>query len=76
MIYEFNVLIYSVFIFLCYSFVILNMALSLFHTVKPYIISCLFSNHFAKILQRYEKTAVYRIFLRGKASMKLPGVML
>ena len=32
---ECNILIYSVFIFFCYSFIILNMALPLFHTVKP-----------------------------------------
>lgn len=35
MINECNILIYSIFIFFCYSFVILNMALPLFHTVKP-----------------------------------------
>lgn len=32
---ECNILIYSVFIFFCYSFIILNMALPLFHIVKP-----------------------------------------
>lgn len=32
-------LIYSIFIFFCYSFVILNMALPLFHIVKPLSIS-------------------------------------
>lgn len=31
-----KVLIYSIFIFFCYSFVILNMALLLFHIVMPY----------------------------------------
>jgi len=38
---EYNILIYSVFIFFCYSFIILNMALPLFHIVKPLSISLL-----------------------------------
>lgn len=32
---ECNILIYSVFIFFCYSFIILNMALPLFHKDNP-----------------------------------------
>lgn len=34
---ECNILIYSVFIFFCYSFIILNMALPLFHFDKEYL---------------------------------------
>ena len=37
MINECNILIYSIFIFFCYSFVILNMALPLFRIVTPFI---------------------------------------
>ena len=34
---ECNILIYSVFIFFCYSFIILNMALPLFHNIISFI---------------------------------------
>lgn len=34
---ECNILIYSVFIFFCYSFIILNMALPLFHIEMPFM---------------------------------------